>query len=60
MDHANYSICRMNDLGELIVVEEFNTYGEADKRLDHWADRYPNTCVDVFSRGVLNGCVVVS
>jgi hypothetical protein len=50
----------MNEDGHLIVLAEFDTYQQADDQLDRWDDKYPNGCVDIWSRWQLNHAEVLA
>ena len=54
-----WSIALSIPTGELFVLDGFNTYQDAQKGLQQYSEQYPDRCVDVYSRGVLNGVVVV-
>ena len=43
----NYSISRMDDEGNWVALELFETYSEAEMNLDWYMDQYPNTAVDI-------------
>jgi hypothetical protein len=43
----NYTISRMDDEGNWIALESFETYSEAEMNLDWYSDQYPNTVVDI-------------
>jgi hypothetical protein len=42
-----YTIARMNDEGNWVALESFETYNEADMNLDWYADQYPHDFLDI-------------
>jgi hypothetical protein len=42
-----YTIARMNDEGNWVALESFETYSEADMNLDWYGDQYPNAYLDI-------------
>ena len=42
-----FDIVRLTDTCDFEVLERFNSYGEADVKFDEWADRYPNSWVEI-------------
>ena len=46
-DARPYKIARLDDEGEWQVVRSCYTYHQADMLLDKYADKYPNTLVEI-------------
>jgi hypothetical protein len=44
-----YTISRMDDEGNMIALESFETYSEADMNLDWYCDQHPNAYLDIVS-----------
>lgn len=49
---AIYHVSRIDENGEWRILEGFTggaaeAYQRADDRLDYWAEKYPNTIVDI-------------
>ncbi len=48
-----FFIARWNDETETWkILEQFNTYDEADDRLDYWVDKYPSAWVDILDPSI--------
>lgn len=48
-----FFIARWNDETETWkILEQFNTYDEADDRLDYWAEKYPHAWVDILDPSI--------
>jgi hypothetical protein len=51
-----YTIARMNDEGNWVALESFETYNEADMNLDWYGDQYPNAYLDIASLVSTDSC----
>ena len=45
----SYTISRMDDEGNMLALESFNTYSEAEMMFDSYCDMYPHAYVDIVS-----------
>lgn len=47
---GNYRICRWDDSNQnWEILESFNTYEDADSKLDDWCERLPYSYIDILS-----------
>ena len=44
---AQFKIAKLNDKNQWDILEIFNTYDEADDKLDFYSDKFPNAYVDI-------------
>ncbi|WJZ48589.1 hypothetical protein [Synechococcus phage DSL-LC07] len=44
-----YTISRMDDEGNWVALESFETYSEAEMNHDWYSDKYPYALVDIVS-----------
>jgi hypothetical protein len=44
---AQFKIAKLNDKNQWQVLEVFNTYDEADDKLDFYSDKFPFAYVDI-------------
>ena len=44
-----YTISRMDDDGNCIALQSFETYSEAEMNLDWYSDQYPYALVDIIA-----------
>jgi hypothetical protein len=44
-----YTISRMDDEGNMLALESFDTYSEAEMMFDSYCDMYPHAYVDIVS-----------
>ena len=58
-DFANYSIAVLCEDGCVSVLDRFDSYPEAEKRLPDWADVMPDATLGIFSRSSISNCFVV-
>ena len=43
----NYTISRMDDEGNMVALESFETYSEAEMTINAYFNMYPNAYVDI-------------
>ena len=43
----DYTISMVNDEGDWVALETFETYSEADMNLDWYWEQYPNAYLDI-------------
>jgi len=48
-----FSVCVMTDDGRLRVLFQTDSPEQADEKLDHYADMFPNALVDVYPRSIM-------
>lgn len=53
-----YSVCSMLEDGTLRVHFTTDSYDQADMKLDHYSEMFPNSFVDIYKRDVLMNCVI--
>ena len=51
-----YVVGLMTDDGRIRVLFHSDSYDQADLKLDHYADMFPNAMVDIYSRADLLSC----
>jgi hypothetical protein len=45
----SYTIARMDNEGNMLALESFDTYSEAEMMFDSYCDMYPHAYVDIVS-----------
>ena len=53
-----FSLCLMTCEGKLKVLFHSDSYAQCDLKLEHYAEMFPNSLVDIYPRSVMLGVEV--